>query len=482
MGTISSPKKRFGAFFGSSQLRYAAAYVLITSAVLIFLNIYTPIPIRSLTFSSQRTAMNDKAQLIVSAFSSYEELNADSVRDVIQSVSELHTNRVIIADPSGCCLYDSLLLSGAEGKLVLLPELAEALAGNDVFHIRYEEDRQILISKAAMPIMAYNRLIGAVYLMELSEDQGALIARLQNTIFRITLGLEIAVILFSMVFALLYSLRVRKILHSIRQMRDGDYTTKLDVRGKDEVSRLGSAFNELAVRLNQSESVRKQFVSDASHELKTPLASIKLLSDSILHNDMDQEMLREFVSDIGNEADRLTRLSEKLLELTRLDSHVQDTQVLVSVRTVCDRVLRMLLPLARRNQVRLDLNCPEDCSILSTEDDLYQIIFNLAENAIKYNRPEGRVLIRAERLDNNVTIAVEDTGSGIPDEAKEHIFERFYRVDKARSRKAGGAGLGLSIVHDMVERNHGSIAVADRLGGGSVFTLTFPLPETKEVP
>ena len=123
-------------------------------------------------------------------------------------------------------------------------------------------------------------------------------------------------------------------------------------------------------------------------------------------------------------------------------------------------------------------------TVLASEDDLYQVLFNLVENGVKYNRPDGFVRMTAETDPDAVTIRVEDSGYGIPNEAKPHIFERFYRVDKARSRKAGGAGLGLSIVHDMVLRNRGSVTVEDRPGGGTCFVLTLPRPaaEREETP
>lgn len=487
MGTISKTEKktartktlrRFHDFLRSSQLRYAAAYILISFAALLLLNLYAPRTIRSLIFNSQRTAMTDKAQLMVSAFSSYESLDRETVAEVVQSVNDLHTTRLLVTDPNGRCLYDSQSTASAVGKLTLFPEVAEALAGSDVVYIRYE--RELFICKAAMPIMAYNRLIGALYLLENDRDQAALVSKLQKTIFWISVGLEAAIILFSLLFSALFSRRMRKVLLSVQKLHSGDYSVRLPEHGRDELARLGLAFNELAQRLNQSEEVRKQFVSNASHELKTPLASIKLLSDSILQNEMDEQTTREFVSDIGNEADRLTRLSAKLLELTRLDSAPPEKRDLVPVKPVAERVLRMLIPLARKQSVRLDMDCAGDCAVLAAEDDLYQILFNLVENGVKYNRPEGCVVLFCAKEAAQISIRVEDSGYGIPDEAKPHIFERFYRVDKARSRKAGGAGLGLSIVHDMVVRNGGSIDVQDRAGGGTVFRLDFPAQHPAE--
>lgn len=485
MGTISRSEhenlRRGGDLLHSAQLRCAAAYVLITAAVLFFLNLYAPIMIRRLTYSAQRNAMIDKAQLIVSAFSTNERLDRESVEAAIQSVNDLHMDRVVVTDAGAHCLYDSL--GDADiGKLVLYPELTEALEGNDAVYIRYETNQ--IVSKAAMPIVAYNRTIGAVYLLERDPDQAALIAGLQRTIFWISVGLELLVLLFSILFALVFSRRMGKLFVSIRKMHGGDYSVRLPERGHDEVARLGVAFNELAQRLNQSEEVRKQFVSNASHELKTPLASIKLLTDSILQNDMDRETMREFVADVGQEADRLTRLSEKLLELTRLDTQLPEERELTAVEPVADRALRMLTPLARKQGVRLALECPTDCGVLASADDLYQILFNLVENGIKYNTEHGSVTVRTSVAGDSLILSVEDSGMGIPDAEKAHIFERFYRVDKARSRKAGGAGLGLSIVRDMVRRNDGSITVTDRPGGGSCFRLSFPyypMPEEEEV-
>ena len=446
--------------------------MLITSAVLLFLNLYAPVMLRRLTYNAQRSAILDKAQLIVSAFSSYERLDSESVRESIPTVSDLYTDRVVVTDGGAHCLYDSLEPKGVQDRLMLYPELAEALEGNDAVYIKYEKDQ--LVTKAAMPIVAYNRIIGAVYLLERDPDQAALIDGLQKTILWISIGLEAAVILYSVFFALLFSRRMGKLFVSIRQLHGGDYDLRLPERGRDEVARLGVAFNKLAKRLKQSEEVRKQFVSNASHELKTPLASIKLLTDSILQNEMDPATMREFVSDVGDEADRLTRLTAKLLELTRLDTQPVEEREIVAVAPVADRVLRMLTPLARKQEIRLDLDCPPGIGLLTAADDLYQILFNLVENGIKYNVPQGTVLVRAAVAGDSAVISVEDSGMGIPDGEKPHIFQRFYRVDKARSRKAGGAGLGLSIVSDMTERNGGSITVTDRPGGGSCFRLTFP--------
>ena len=286
--------------------------------------------------------------------------------------------------------------------------------------------------------------------------------------------------IFAIFFSNSFTKRLRKIMVSMRIIREGDYTHKVKMGGNDELTVLGNEFNDLVERLQISEQKRRNFVSDASHELKTPLASIKLLSDSILQNDMDSETVKEFVGDIGNEADRLNRMTQKLLSLTRIESQEDSDCEIVYISPTVDRVIRMLTGIADKNQITINTNIVQDSPILIIEDDLYQIIFNLVENGIKYNVPGGSLTVTLDRQDENAVVRVKDTGVGIPQESVGHVFERFYRVDKARSRKSGGSGLGLSIVRNMVERNSGKIAVESTVGEGSIFTLTFPVFDTED--
>jgi signal transduction histidine kinase len=317
-------------------------------------------------------------------------------------------------------------------------------------------------------------------MMEYDAQQGALIQSIQQNVLSITLILEVVVILFSIFFATGFSKRLRRVLSSMRIIREGDYSHRLTMDGNDELTYLGDEFNRLTSQLQISENKRARFVSDASHELKTPLASIKLLTDSILQNDMSPDTTREFVSDIGNEADRLTRMTQKLLALSRIESQQDGDCVITNTRPTIERVIRMVTGLAEKNNITISLDCDEDAPILILEDDLYQIIFNLVENGIKYNRPGGMLSIRLYREEENAILQVSDTGVGIPEDAIGHIFERFYRVDKARSRSTGGSGLGLAIVRSMVERNQGTIAVESTFGEGSTFTVTFPAFDTEE--
>jgi len=460
----------------STPLRYAVTYVIITLCVLVVLNIYCSASIQDLFQNSKETALLEKCRLSASHIGELSILNEESIEHILGELLTTSPTRLIVTDQSSRILYDTY--DSNVGTYVLFPEIIRALQGYDVFTWQFHTNATRSI--AAVPFYSYGILVGSVYMIDIDASQGALIASLQNNIFSMTLGLETVLVLFSILFSRVYSKRLRKIMASIRTIRAGDYTHTVDVGGNDELTVLGKEFNDLISRLRISEEKRSRFVSDASHELKTPLASIKLLSDSILQNNMNTDTIREFVSDIGNEAERLNRMSQKLLTLSRVDSQVQTPYEITFIAPTIERVMRMLSVYASESDVSVTSDIQCDCTILMIEDDLYQVIFNLVENAIKYNRRGGNVRITLSKCDDNAVVQIADTGMGIPKESLDYIFERFYRVDKARSRSTGGSGLGLSIVRNIVERNSGTIQVDSTVGTGTVFQITFPVFDTEE--
>ena len=458
--------------YKSAQFRYATIYVIITFIVLLFLNVYSSKMSQELFYNSKESAMIERCYLASSEIADLNVLNTTTVTDAVSRIDSLSVNRLVVTDHSASVIYDSGAADSAIGQYLLLPEIVHALEGNDVFSWNYKTGT--MVSRAATPIYSFGTLIGCVYMVEYDVQQGTLIQTLQHNTLLITLILEIFVILFSFAFSNAFTKRLRRIMVSMRIIRGGDYTHQVKMGGNDELTVLGNEFNDLVERLRTSEQKRSNFVSDASHELKTPLASIKLLSDSILQNDMDIATVREFVGDIGNEADRLNRMSQKLLSLSRIESQADSDCEITYIAPTVERAVRMLSAIAKKNKIHIEMNLEDDCPILILEDDLYQIIFNLIENGIKYNKPNGSLYISLHRSEDNALLRVRDTGVGIPKESISHIFERFYRVDKARSRNTGGSGLGLSIVRIIVERNGGAISVDSQVGEGSVFTVTFP--------
>ena len=475
---IISVKKKSDRRYRRSQIQYAIIYVVITFAVLAFLNIYCSAASQKLFYQGKESSMIEKAQLAATEVASLEVLNPTNASAIAAQMSSLKVTRLIITDQSGIIVYDSNPVSTV-GHYALLPQIVKAMESNDVFTWRYHDG--VMCSEAATPVVSYDVVVGCVYMMEYDTEQGSLIRSQQNNILRITIVLELVVLLFSLIFSYTYSSRLRRIMASMRIIQEGDYTHKLTIGGRDELTFLGEEVNDLTDRLQISESKRRQFVSDAAHELKTPLASIKLLSDSILQNEMDTETVREFVGDIGNEAERLNRLSQKLLALTKGEAEVdEEVGEIVEIAPTIRRVVKMLRSQAEEKDIALDMDIAQDSPVLISEEDLYQIVFNLVENGIKYNRQGGLLHIALERSEEYGILKVSDSGVGIPEDSIEHIFERFYRVDKARSRASGGSGLGLSIVRNLVERNQGRITVESKLNEGSTFIVEFPTFYTEE--
>lgn len=464
--------------YKSTHFRYALTYVIITFFVLLFLNIYSSQICQALFYNNKESSMVEMCNIKAAEIANLDVINAYNISNTVSQIENKDNTTLIVTDETGLVIYESHVTPLAAGKYLLFPEVIQALDGNDVFSWNYHDGS--MQSRAAAPIYSYGTLVGCVYMTETDPEQGMLIQSLQKNIFICTLVLEIFVILFSLFFSNAFTQRLKKIMTSMRTIREGDYSHTVDMGGNDELTVLGDEFNDLIQRLQTSEQKRSNFVSDASHELKTPLASIKLLSDSILQNDMDVDTIKEFVGDIGNEADRLNRMSQKLLSLSRIESQADSDCEIVYIAPTVEKVIRMLSAIADKNNIKIETDLKDDCSILILEDDLYQIIFNLMENGIKYNIPNGKLTVSVHRNEDNAFITVQDTGVGIPEDSIGHVFERFYRVDKARSRKSGGSGLGLSIVRIIVERNRGEIQIQSRVGEGTAVTVIFPVFDTEE--
>ncbi len=478
-------KKNKVPFFASLQVKYAMSYLVIFAVVLVLLNTYPVVASQDLLFTSKRDSLKSQTAVMASALMELESLSAEQVARVMNMLDSMGLTRILVTDPAGLILYDSTRQPQEEPppgegepeepeyRYALYQEVVSALRGSDVSYSRYTDRK--FISTAAMPIVYRGMVIGSIYILEVDEVQGELLYSLQQNLRTISLVIAAVTLIMSTFFSKLLTSRIAALLRAIRIVGEGEYGHRLQPVGWDEMAQLAEEFNQLTDRLQTTEEVRRRFVSDASHELKTPLASIRLLADSILQTDeMDPAMVRDFVGDIGSEAERLTRITEHLLALTRLDSLPAGQQLPVDVSQVTERTIGLLQPVADAAGVTVERNLKPDCLILCTEDDLSQICFNLVENAVKYNFNGGKVFVSVYRDGDQVLLEVGDTGVGIPEADLPKVFNRFYRVDKARSRAAGGTGLGLSIVRDTVRRHGGWVTARPRNPEGSLFTAGFP--------
>ncbi len=455
------------------QAKFSLSYIAIIIAVLVLMNTYPLTVSEDLVFRSKETTLKSSVSLMATALTGLEKLNEENVSSALTVTEETGISRILVTDPAGRILYDSRETDSALGRYVFYTEIVQALRGNDAFHVAF--DGGAFQSRCASPVIYHSQTIGAVYAYEYDTEQATLLRNLQNTLLRISEAVLLFVAVLSILLSRVLTRRFGLLAGAIRQMREGDYGQRASVGGHDEISEIAGEFNSLADRLQTTEEVRRRFVADASHELKTPLAGIRLLSDSILQaGDMDAATVREFVGDIEQESERLTRITEDLLRLTRLDSGAEAAAEPVAVAPVIERAVHMLRLVAEDRGVALRWDVEREGVVLASEDEAHQIVYNLTENGIKYNTSGGFVHVRLGGDDETVVLTVEDNGIGIPEEDLPRVFDRFYRVDKMRSRAYGGTGLGLAIVSDTVRRRGGTVSAAAREGGGSVFTVRLP--------
>jgi signal transduction histidine kinase len=449
--------------------------ILAVTVVLLIIETASPISItEDMIFSYKHELLLGEAETIASSLNTTQNLSGSNAQEVMDVLGSSSLGQVVITDADATVLYSSNSMVTPPGLCAIYPEVVSALRGNDAFRCIFTGDT--FESYCAVPIVASGVITGCVYVVELDQEQAALLSSIQSNAVRMMVLTVLVSIFAYLLFGVLVTTKNQRLLQSFRLVRQGDYAHRVQVKGHDEYALLASEFNTLTDRLQDIEEKRRQFVSDASHELRTPLAAMRLLSDSILQNEMDMDTVREFVQDISSEADRLTRMTSKLLNLTALDSRQFETAEpeIVDLGACCKKAVRMLSPFAQELGAQIEQSSEENCCVSAREDDIFQLVLNLAENGLKYSQKGGQVRLIAYTQGETAVLIVEDNGVGIPEEELERIFERFYRVDKARSREAGGTGLGLAIVRETAEKFGGTVSAANRPQGGARFTVKFP--------
>lgn len=369
--------------------------------------------------------------------------------------------RVVLVDKFGRVTYDSGV-NNIRDKYLIVPEIKRALCGE-----RAEIAKINDTALETVVVKAYDS--GAILIRQADTEVIPILKSARNAL--ILTWLVVGLVLCVVINFGAYRMKKRvKILISGVASQD-----VIEMDGGDEISELAGELNRLTRQMLETEEMRRTFVSDASHELRTPLSSIQLLVDSIIQTEnIDMDTTREFMTDVSEQIDRLSRIAERLLMLTNLDGARTLEMETVDMKKVAESVISTLEQSAIEAQVELSCSFADGVLFEGTSDGAYQVIFNLVENAIKYNRPGGIVRVYIFKTDGVCNLIVDDNGIGIPEDDFELIFERFYRVDKARSRDKGGSGLGLSIVAKIVGYFHGEIKVEKSVDGGTRFTVTFP--------
>ena len=248
--------------------------------------------------------------------------------------------------------------------------------------------------------------------------------------------------------------------------------SRIEENNVKELNQLGISYNKMLERLSEAFEIQRQFTANAAHELRTPLALMQVqldLYNSASHPGNDADTLQT-IKMVTEQNDKLNRMVKTLLDMSELQTVGRDDKIILDA--IVEEVLADLDPLAVEKNIKLIGKC-EDATMIGSDILIYRLVYNLVENAIKYNHPLGQVTVTAYQRNKHVYLSVEDTGSGIPKELRERVFEPFFRVDKSRSRELGGVGLGLAFVHEIVRVHDGSICIKSGKTGGTIFEVTF---------
>lgn len=248
--------------------------------------------------------------------------------------------------------------------------------------------------------------------------------------------------------------------------------SRIEENNVKELNQLGISYNKMLERLSEAFEIQRQFTANAAHELRTPLALMQVqldLYNSASHPGNDADTLQT-IKMVTEQNDKLNRMVKTLLDMSELQTVGRDDKIILDA--IVEEVLADLEPLAVEKNIKLIGKC-EDATMIGSDILIYRLVYNLVENAIKYNHPLGQVTVTAYQRNKHVYLSVEDTGSGIPKELRERVFEPFFRVDKSRSRELGGVGLGLALVNEIVRVHDGSICIKSGKTGGTIFEVTF---------
>lgn len=320
-------------------------------------------------------------------------------------------------------------------------------------------------------------IVGVILMTASIQDIASTVSSLEEK----TMVISLLVILLVCLFSAWYSTKLvrpfKKVSESIDHISEGSFEERITIDGYNEVVNMAESVNKMINRVEQLESSRQEFVSNVSHELKTPITSIKVLADSLLgQEDVPAELYREFMSDITEEIERENKIITDLLSLVKLDKTAGEMNITsMNINELLELILKRLRPIASTRNIELIFESFRPVIAEVDEVKLTLAISNLIENAIKYNYDDGWVRISLNADHKFFYVKVSDSGVGIPEDVQDHIFERFYRVDKARSRETGGTGLGLSITRNAILMHRGAIKVYSKEKEGTTFTVRVPL-------
>ena len=402
----------------------------------------------------------------------------DSVRlsAIAENMSRQSEARVIFTDRQGVVVGDSLRIGGLLNQGLDHEDVRTALNGTVSSSTSYNDSIQQQVVQMAVPVKEDDdTIIGVVFLSASLEGVNRILEDIRRFLFFSTVLAMAVVGGGSVILARRFTSPLEELTAAARKMAEGKLDQHIEFSSGDELGRLAEQFNLMAKKLNYYTGNLKKFAADVAHEVRTPLTTMGLLTKALKEHEMEPEQSKEFIDDLDNELERLTALVNDLLELSKLEKNNierEDVNLNLFLRSMIGENQYRFI----RANVDLSDDIPEQGYVVCVAPlQLRQVVGNLLDNALNYTPSGGEVSVSLYREGTDAVVKVEDTGCGIPEEDLNYIFERFFRVDRARSREGGGTGLGLAIVSEIIAKHSGRVWVESEEGQGSRFYFALPL-------
>lgn len=401
------------------------------------------------------------------------DISSEVITAQLEQLSMIYDGRVILIDHMFHIVKDTYGLD--QNKTIISEEVMKSFRGKEVSN--YDSENRYIEMTIPLTNTDTNEVIG-VMLVSVSTD--SIVANsdyLKQNLLIMEVISSIAIFAISLFLAIHLTKPFGRMSKSIEEIQTGYGDSNLMIDDYSEFQDISTKLNELTGRMKILDDSRQEFVSNVSHELKTPLTSMKVLADSLNgQEDVPIELYKEFMADIGGEIERETKIINDLLSLVKMDKSAGELNISsVNMNELLEQILKRLRPIADKQHVDLVLESFRPVTAEVDEVKITLAITNLIENGIKYNKPEGWVHVSLNADHQFCYLKVSDSGIGIPEDSLEHIYERFYRVDKSHSREIGGTGLGLAITRNAVLMHRGAIKVFSTVGEGTIFNVRIPL-------
>lgn len=465
--------------FMSIRWKLISTYLLLILFFVVILNIFIASTLEETYVRNKKVSLLSEANIIGNSVKYFIEIPTQNYSFALMSsqiinYGETLNSRVLILDKSGRVLKDSNQV--IEGKLLKHDEIKSALSGDTTVEVHeFEEFGKVMY--LAVPIRLDNKVVGVTFISTSLNDIKSDIKEVKDLINLISLIGLVFISFIGFGFADYLSKPINRMIKAINKMSQGDFSQKIEMHSNDEFGLLSNAFNSMSIKLGEVDSQRKDFVANVSHELRTPLSSIKLLSNSLIQDESAGiEIYKEFMTDIDGEVERLNNIITDLLLLVDLDKKKLSVELKPTyLNFLVGKIIKQLRPLAEEKEMSITFIEKDKLQLKLDSNKIQQAIINILHNAIKYTQEKGSITVELYKDNESAAIKIEDNGCGIPEDEIEFIFERFYRVDKARSRQTGGTGLGLPIAKQIIVLHQGHISVKSTVGKGTTFTILLPI-------